>query len=551
MAKRVLIVTDRIGRGDDELGRVLMKNFLYSLARNAEKPAAVMLMNEGVRLACDGLGLARRPAAAGRGRRRGQGVRHVPRLPGAQGRACGRRGRHDAGLGRRRSWPTTCSRSPSWPDIGAPGDAPAGARVESSAWTPTRCSEPCPRPTTCSRTRARRDARRDAARARRSTRFAALIEDARARLLGGEEFAPDVSLIARDAARPRGARGAAQPAARHQRDRHHRAHQPRPQRAVGARSGGGRRRSRAATRRSSTTSRAASAAAATCTCESLLCRLTGAEAAMAVNNNAAAVMLGIAALARGKEAVVSRGQLVEIGGSFRIPDIMRESGATMVEVGTTNKTHLADYERAMTAQHRALPQGALEQLPRRRLHRGGRARRARRARRAARRSPSWRTRARACSSTCARSGCPDEPTVAESVAAGAAVVTASGDKLLGGPQAGLICGRHDVIARLKKHPMARALRLDKMTLAALEATLFAYLDETRALREIPTLRMLTMPVAEVRARAEALAARLRTSLGERRRGRPASTRSLGPAAARCRWPRSPRSRSPSRPRRWA
>ena len=116
-------------------------------------------------------------------------------------------------------------------------------------------------------------------------------------------------------------------------------------------------------------------------------------------------------------------------------------------------------------------------------------------------------------------GLPDEPTVAQSVAAGAAVVTASGDKLLGGPQAGLICGRHDVIARLKKHPMARALRLDKMTLAALEATLFACLDETRALTEIPTLRMLTTPVAEVRERAEALAQRLREVAGRRRRGR--------------------------------
>ncbi len=239
---------------------------------------------------------------------------------------------------------------------------------------------------------------------------------------------------------------------------------------------------------------------------------------MAVNNNAAAVMLGIAALARGKEAVVSRGQLVEIGGSFRIPDIMRESGATMVEVGTTNKTHLADYERAHDAQHGTLPQGALEQLPRRGVHRGGAARRAGRPRRPRGRSRSWRTRVRACSSTCARSGFPRSPRWPRASPRARRSSPHPVTSCLGGPQAGLICGRHDVIARLKKHPMARALRLDKMTLAALEATLFACLDETRALREIPTLRMLTTPVAEVRARAEALAGRLRDVARQRRRG---------------------------------
>jgi L-seryl-tRNA(Ser) seleniumtransferase len=248
--------------------------------------------------------------------------------------------------------------------------------------------------------------------------------------------------------------------------------------------------------------------------ESLLCRLTGAEAAMAVNNNAAAVMLGIAALARGKEAVVSRGQLVEIGGSFRIPDIMRESGATMVEVGTTNKTHLADYERALTpstglflkvhsSNYRVV--GFTEEVPLADLVALG----------APQGIPVMEDQGSGVLFDLRPFGLPEEPTVAESIEADAAVVTASGDKLLGGPQAGLICGRHDVIARLKKHPMARALRLDKMTLAALEATLFACLDETQALREIPTLRMLTTPVAEVRARAEALAARMRDTLGDR------------------------------------
>ncbi len=338
------------------------------------------------------------------------------------------------------------------------------------------------------------------------------IDDARARLLAGEEFSPDVSVIARDAA------GRVALASRPSLRRVINAtgiivhtnlgRSVLSQRAAAAvhevASGystleydvaGGERGSRHAH------------------VESLLCRLTGAEAAMAVNNNAAAVMLCIAALARGKEAVVSRGQLVEIGGSFRIPDIMRESGATMVEVGTTNKTHLADYERALTADtglflkvhssnYRVV--GFTEEVSLADLVALG----------APEGIPVMEDQGSGVLFDLRPFGLPEEPTVAESIAAGAAVVTASGDKLLGGPQAGLICGRHDVIARLKKHPMARALRLDKMTLAALEATLFACLDETRALREIPTLRMLTTPVAEVRARAEALAQRIRESLGD-------------------------------------
>ena len=247
--------------------------------------------------------------------------------------------------------------------------------------------------------------------------------------------------------------------------------------------------------------------------ESLLCRLTGAEAALAVNNNAAAVMLGIAGLARGREAIVSRGQLVEIGGSFRIPDIMAESGATMVEVGTTNKTHLTDYENALTpntglllkvhsSNYRVVgftDEVALPDL----VHLG-----------AMHGVPVMEDQGSGVLIDLAKFGIADEPTVGASVAAGAALVTASGDKLLGGPQAGLIVGRDQIIHRLKKHPMARALRLDKMTLAALETTLRAYLDEERALREIPTLRMLTTPQSEVRSRAEMLAARLREALGD-------------------------------------
>ncbi len=247
-------------------------------------------------------------------------------------------------------------------------------------------------------------------------------------------------------------------------------------------------------------------------CEELLCKLTGAEAAMAVNNNAAAVMMGLAALSRGKEAIVSRGQLVEIGGSFRIPDIMRESGATMVEVGTTNKTHLRDYEAALTektglilkvhsSNYRVV--GFTAEVEVRDLVELG----------ARHGVPVMEDQGSGVLIDLRRFGLPYEPTVGESIEQGAAVVTCSGDKLLGGPQAGILVGRYDVIQRLKKHPMARALRLDKMTLAALETTLRAYLDEERALRDIPTLRMLTMPVEECRVAAGELAGRIRDAVG--------------------------------------
>ncbi len=248
-------------------------------------------------------------------------------------------------------------------------------------------------------------------------------------------------------------------------------------------------------------------------CEQLLCKLTGAEAAMAVNNNAAAVMMGLAALSRGKEAIVSRGQLVEIGGSFRIPDIMRESGAEMVEVGSTNKTHLRDYEAALTdktglilkvhsSNYRVV--GFTAEVEVRDLVELG----------ARHGVPVMEDQGSGVLVDLRRFGLPYEPTVGESVEQGAAVVTCSGDKLLGGPQAGILVGRYDVIQRLKKHPMARALRLDKMTLAALEATLRAYLDEEKAMREIPTLRMLTMPVEECRVAAGELAGRIRDAVGD-------------------------------------
>jgi L-seryl-tRNA(Ser) seleniumtransferase len=246
--------------------------------------------------------------------------------------------------------------------------------------------------------------------------------------------------------------------------------------------------------------------------EALLTRLTGAEAAMAVNNNAAAVLLALAGLAGGREAIVSRGQLVEIGGSFRIPDIMAQSGARMVEVGTTNKTHLADYADAITADTGVLLKvhssnfrmvGFIEQVETAELAALG----------AERGVPVFEDQGSGVLLDLTPWGLSGEPTIGQAVAAGADVVSASGDKLLGGPQAGILVGRATVIERLKKHPLARALRLDKMTLAALEATLRLYLEPERALAEVPTLAMLTAPAEVVRQRAEALAARIRDAVG--------------------------------------
>lgn len=248
-------------------------------------------------------------------------------------------------------------------------------------------------------------------------------------------------------------------------------------------------------------------------CERLICKLTGAEAAMAVNNNAAAVMLGIAGLARGGEAVVSRGQLVEIGGSFRIPDIMAESGARMVEVGTTNKTHARDYENAITPETKLLlkvhssnfrvvgftQEVELEEL----VEIGGR-----------HGVPVFEDQGSGVLIDLRPYGLPYEPTVAESLARGVSLVSCSGDKLLGGPQAGILAGSGPIIRKLKAHPMARALRLDKMTLAALEVTLRTYLDTEKALREIPTLRMLTIPAEEIRARARTIADAIAAACGD-------------------------------------
>lgn len=242
--------------------------------------------------------------------------------------------------------------------------------------------------------------------------------------------------------------------------------------------------------------------------ERLLCRITGAEAALAVNNNAAAVLLILTALARGGEAAVSRGELVEIGGKFRIPDVMEQSGTRLREVGTTNRTRLSDYENAIHEETKVLLKvhtsnyrivGFTESVSLEELCALGKQK-----------------------GICvvqdlgsgvlvdlSRYGLRGEPTVQASVSAGADVVCFSGDKLLGGPQAGIIVGKKCFLDRMRKHPLARALRIDKFTAAALEQVLLEYLNPDQAIRRIPVLRMLTRPADEVRQEAELLAEEIR------------------------------------------
>jgi len=251
--------------------------------------------------------------------------------------------------------------------------------------------------------------------------------------------------------------------------------------------------------------------------EGLLRRLSGAEAAIVVNNCAAAVLLALESLARGKEVIVSRGELIEIGGEFRIPDILRRSGAVLREVGATNRTHLKDYVNAIgpetgmilkvhTSNYRVV--GFTAAVSSRELAELGRARGI----------TVMEDLGSGCFVDLTRYGFPYEPTVPEVVASGVDLVSFSGDKLLGGPQAGIVVGRAELLERLARNPLNRALRIDKFTIAALEATLYAY-EAGTALETIPTLRMLTEPLASIRRRALKVLARTG----------PAAVRALGAA----------------------
>ncbi len=245
--------------------------------------------------------------------------------------------------------------------------------------------------------------------------------------------------------------------------------------------------------------------------EELLCELTGAEAALVVNNNAAAVLLVLETLAKGQEVIVSRGQLVEIGGSFRIPDVMAKSGARMVEVGATNRTHLYDYQRAITSETAMLLKvhtsnfrviGFTSEVELAELTALGR-------------EHGLLVMEDLGSGSLldlSPYGLPREPTVGEVIKAGVDVVTFSGDKLLGGPQAGLIIGKKNIIERVKKNPLNRALRIDKFTLAGLEAVLRLYYDDQEALRTIPTLEMMTTPLERINRRATRLCRRVKKEL---------------------------------------
>ncbi len=245
--------------------------------------------------------------------------------------------------------------------------------------------------------------------------------------------------------------------------------------------------------------------------EGLLCRLTGAEAALVVNNNAAAVLLVLDTLCKGGEVIVSRGQLVEIGGSFRIPEIMEKSGAVLREVGATNRTHLRDYAGAVTERTSALLRVHTSNYRIVGFHKDVSL--AELAELAAQHNlPVIEDLGSGSLLDLADSGLSGEPTVQSVVRDGAHVVTFSGDKVLGGPQAGIILGRRDVVDRIRSNPLNRALRTDKLTMAALEATLRLYLDPESVRRRVPTLHMITATPESLALRARRLAARLRRVL---------------------------------------
>jgi len=237
--------------------------------------------------------------------------------------------------------------------------------------------------------------------------------------------------------------------------------------------------------------------------EDLLTQLTGAEAAMVVNNNAAAIMLALSAHCSGKEVIVSRGELVEIGGSFRVPDVLRQSGCTLVEVGTTNKTHDYDYKNAITENTAAIlsvhtsnftitgftskpDMTALSNIAK--MHK----------------IPLIEDVGSGCLFDLSAYGIMNQPCITDSIRTGVNLITFSGDKLLGGPQAGILVGEAEIIKKCKKHPLARALRIDKLSLAALEATLRLYMDPNQLMNNLPVLNMICAPYETLHRRAETL-----------------------------------------------
>ncbi len=248
--------------------------------------------------------------------------------------------------------------------------------------------------------------------------------------------------------------------------------------------------------------------------ESLLCQITGAEAALVTNNNAAATMLVLNTLAEGKEVIVSRGELVEIGGSFRIPDVMERSGATLKEVGATNRTHMKDYTAALSEETGLILQvhmsnyaivGFSKIVPAEELaelaHSNG--------------MPFFYDLGSGALIDFARYGLDHEPTVQEAVQSGADAICFSGDKLLGGPQCGIVVGKKDIIQRMKKNQLARALRCGKMTFAVLEATLRLFMDERKLRKSHPVIRMLTESAEDVKKRCMGLKRRIKVSIGDK------------------------------------